>query len=1155
MRKKLLTMLLLSMTLTASVGLSGCFNVTNSSSNNDSTNSESSIPEEDSSTNDDSSSQAPVIATFTVTFNSDGGSAVEAQTIDEGENATAPTAPTKSGYTFGGWTLNGEAYDFETPVTSDIELVAVWTKAAVMYDVTFNSDGGSAVEAQTIEENETATEPTAPTKADCKFGGWLLNGEAYDFATPVTGNIELTAKWIALYSVSFNSNGGSAVEAQTIEENETATEPTAPTKADCKFGGWLLNGEAYDFATPVTGNIELTAKWIALYTVSFNSNGGSTVESQTIEENEVVSEPTAPTKDDCKFGGWLLNGEAYDFATPVTGDIELTAKWIAGYAVTFNSDGGSAVETQDVDEGQTVSEPTAPTKMGYVFAGWTLNGEAYNFATPITGDIELLATWSPAEGTAYAFEVYAEKLDGTYEYLTKYDKAGTTDSTVALGTEDLSLIPFGFEFDAENENNMLSGVVAADGSLLLKVYIKRAYFNVNYYDYDETLIYTESVKYEAGAVYSEEPTRETDSEGIYSFNAWVTEKDGADLADLTSIIEETSVFASYNAIGFSGNYISVEDLAQCSIWGSGNTTLAVSNEVTYNGESTLKIESAATKMGFGVFLPQTLMNLLLSQDNVQGVKLAFDYKVEASTNLAYTAIGWEGDGDSKNSARTGGEAFDWQRFETILTDIPSNFSISFSDNQSLAWDQDVSGIVYVANITYEAVEDLSEGILIDTSKSDSIEYISTDATFGTWSLDSTVQFNGKNTLKYEATTNANAQNQNRLYSIEAVVANLLAQENVIGVRVSTNYMVSGNSGMNYIGLSIDSDANGQFISSQQIGASNVWQSISSIFTSEMNQAILHVSPYQGSAWAASGSGSATVYFSDFTYELIYANEEATLSGGSSVYKWTGEMGTSSTEQYNGVDSITITDGGAWCMGVFVDNNQLRQLLALPNVTSVNVSFKYKAGTLSSNVHYVGFHGGKTVAIDRTDGWHEVSTKITALPANFIIGAGIVSGLEWINASISGTMYIADITFTVNYNEGATVNPATTQWQNPVSVAESTDYVYGTENNSTKVGFNVGYKYADIIVTPIKPLTTGYIEFYFKNTTGKALEIYTTQSLTENGGTTSISADTEWQFVRLAIDPSAATYYIQVRGAGETPANESEVVYYYLSSIVEGVANS
>ena len=851
-----------------------------------------------------------------------------------------------------------------------------------------------------------------------------------------------------------------------------------------------------------------------------------------------------------------MNGEAYDFATPVTGNIELTAKWIVGYAVSFNSNGGSAVEAQDVDEGETATKPTDPTKTGYDFAGWTLNGEAYDFLTPITADIELIASWIPAEGTAYAFEVYAEKLDGTYEYLTKYDKTGTTDSTVSLGEEDLALVPFGFEFDTENENNVLSGTVAPDGSLLLKVYIKRAYFNVHYYNYDETLIYTESVKYEAGAVYSEEPTRETDSEGIYSFNAWVTEKGGVELADLTCIMDETFVYASYNVTGFSGEYVSVEELVQCSTWGSGNTTIAVSTDVTYNGASTLKMESAATKMGFGVFLPDALLTTLLEQANVKGVKLSFDYKVVECSKLAYVSIGWEGDGDSKNIARTGGTVFDWQRFETVLTDVPSNFSISFGDNKSMAWAEDMRGIVYVANIRYEAVEDLSEGILIDTARADAIEYISNETeTYGTWSVDSSVQFNGKPTLKYEAKTNANGQNNNRLYSIDAIIANLLAQENVVGVRVSTNYLLSANTGMKYIGMSIDKDEAGNYESSQKIGAVNVWQSLSTVFTSEMDQAILHLSPNQGAGWAASASGTATVYFSDFTYELIYADQVELYKGGSSIYKWTGDVGASATQQYNGVDSITVTDGGAWCMGVFLDNAQLRQLLALPNATSVTVSFKYNAGTLSNNVKFVGFHSGTCVAIDRSEGWHEVSTKLSDLPANFIIGAGATSGFSWANVTISGTMYIADVTFTVNYNEGALVSASTTAWQNPANVADSTDYVYGTESVSTKVGFNVGYKYANIIVTPIKASTTGYVEFYFKNTTGKVLEIYTKESLAENGGTTSISADTEWQFIRLAVDPAAATYDIKIRGNGETVVNDSEVVYFYLSSIVEGIANS
>ena len=933
----------------------------------------------------------------------------------------------------------------------------------------------------------------------------------------------------ATYSVSFDSAGGSTVETQTIEEGNVASEPTAPTKDGYTFAGWTLNGAAYDFATIVTGNIELVATWtknIVYYTVSFNVDGGSAVADQTIAENEVASEPTAPTKEDYKFGGWLLNGEVYDFATPVTGNVELTAKWIAGYAVTFNSNGGSAVLAQDVDEGQCASKPSDPTKVGYTFASWALNGETYDFTTPITGDIELVAVWTPNEDTAYKLVVYAEKLDGTYEELTSYDKTGTTDGQVSLGEEDLALIPTGFTFDDDNEGNVISGTVLADGSLVLKAYINRVSYDVKYYDYNGELIYTESVRYEASAIYGEEPIRETDSDGMYSFNTWVTEMGGSTAADLSSVKGETEVYASYNVKGFIGVYATVEELTQSNVWGNGNTTLSVSNEVTYNGESSLKMVSGGSPQGFGVFLPDQLLRTLLEQANVKGVKLSFDYMLEASANINYAAIGWAGE-ESKNTGRTGSEG-NWQRFETILTDVPSNFSISFSDNSTLAWANEVSGTVYIANVRYEAVDDLSKGTLIDTARADAIEYISTDVTFGSWTMDTTVKFNGKDTMKYEAMTNTNAQNQNRLYSIEAVVANLLAQENVVGVRVSTNYMFTENNGMAFIGMSIDQDVDGNWTSSQVIGALNVWNSLSTVFTAEMDQAILHIAPNQGGGWAGSGYGTATVYFSDFTYELIYANTKTTYSNGSSTYKWVGDVGMSSAEQYNGMNSITITDGGAWSMGVFLDNNQLRQLLALPNATSVNVSFKYKAGTLSDNVYYVGFHGGDTFIIDRTEGWHEVTTKLTALPENFIIGAGVASGLTWQNAAINGTMYIADITFTVNYNEGAKVSGSTVAWQDPASVTTSTEYAYGEQENSTEVGFRVGYNYANIIVTMTKYEGSGYIEFYFKNTTGVAMEIYTPESLEENGDVTGISADSEWQFIRLAVSKETDTYTIIIR---------------------------
>lgn len=70
----------------------------------------------------------PSTTTYTVAFNSDGGSAVPRQRVPAGGKATEPTAPTKAGYTFDEWQLGGETYDFSAVVTANITLTATWDK-------------------------------------------------------------------------------------------------------------------------------------------------------------------------------------------------------------------------------------------------------------------------------------------------------------------------------------------------------------------------------------------------------------------------------------------------------------------------------------------------------------------------------------------------------------------------------------------------------------------------------------------------------------------------------------------------------------------------------------------------------------------------------------------------------------------------------------------------------------------------------------------------------------------------------------------------------------------------------------------------------------------------------------------------------------------
>ncbi len=147
----------------------------------------------------------------------------------------------------------------------------------VTYTVTFNSNGGSAVEAKTVEEGDTVAKPADPTNTDATktFGGWYTDAactQAFDFSTPITGNITLYAKWntsaqtVDEFTVTFETNGGSAIQPATVEEGGKVTRPADPTNDDATktFGGWYTDAECtqeYDFDTVVTSNFTLYAKW------------------------------------------------------------------------------------------------------------------------------------------------------------------------------------------------------------------------------------------------------------------------------------------------------------------------------------------------------------------------------------------------------------------------------------------------------------------------------------------------------------------------------------------------------------------------------------------------------------------------------------------------------------------------------------------------------------------------------------------------------------------------------------------------------------------------------------------------------------------------------------------------------------------------------
>jgi uncharacterized repeat protein (TIGR02543 family) len=224
----------------------------------------------------------PPPVTWTVGFDSTGGSIVSDQVIVDGDTVTEPLDPTRSGFTFDGWftaASGGTAWDFTNDtVTGDTTLYAQWTAIPpppVTWAVDFNSTGGSSVLAQIISDGGTVTEPTDPTRSGFTFDGWFTaasGGTAWDFASEaVTGDTTLFAQWTAvppiMRAVVFESLGGSTVPGQSVADGAKASAPTPPNRTGYTFTGWYtapVGGSAWDFATgTLTSDLTLYARWTA----------------------------------------------------------------------------------------------------------------------------------------------------------------------------------------------------------------------------------------------------------------------------------------------------------------------------------------------------------------------------------------------------------------------------------------------------------------------------------------------------------------------------------------------------------------------------------------------------------------------------------------------------------------------------------------------------------------------------------------------------------------------------------------------------------------------------------------------------------------------------------------------------------------------------
>lgn len=325
---------------------------------------------------------------FTVSYR-DGGhgkSTMPAdEKVEEGKYATRPTDPTEKGWIFKGWYEKddyiGDVFDFEkTQITHDITLTARWAQA---FTVKFDANGhGAAPADQTVEINGKAAKPTDPTDGDYSFQGWYTTAECsttFDFSTPITGDTTVYAKWVKKPIVSFNRNGhGTAPASQTVELNSKAVKPADPTAEGYVFRGWYTTAACtteFDFNTPIAADTTLYAKWDEIYTVTFNVGGHGTAPTpQKVENGGKATKPENPTAKGWRFDGWYTDEKCtarYDFDKAVTANTTLYAKWTQLFTLTFETNGGTKIDSVEAPDGSLVYLGSyKPTKSGYYFVGW-----------------------------------------------------------------------------------------------------------------------------------------------------------------------------------------------------------------------------------------------------------------------------------------------------------------------------------------------------------------------------------------------------------------------------------------------------------------------------------------------------------------------------------------------------------------------------------------------------------------------------------------------------------------------------------------------------------------------------------------------------------------------------------------------------------------
>ncbi len=349
--------------------------------------------------------------------------------IRAGENFTLPSEePEKAGYVFLGY-KDAEGNEYKAGASVKVEksltFTASWREKTETNFTVKVDDGRGSISTTNVKDGDKFTLPAAVERTDYEFISYKCDGSTYKPGDTVTvvSDMTFTAEWARLYTLTVNSNNGTAAVTTKVREGEY-TLPPAPEKGSAEFKAWKLGEKEYNAGDKISiaSDIEIKALW-KQYTVTFR-NGDTVVDTKTVESGQPVdkTEKTV-TKDGYTFTGWSYNSALYDFSTPVTKDIVLEAVWLENgkVTVTLREDGRERIFT--IENGKDFEIPSSVvTKKGFSFNNWKCGENVYETGTTISG---------VTENIVLEAQYTAEKITVTFKYLNA-DGSNVTTTTSAF---------------------------------------------------------------------------------------------------------------------------------------------------------------------------------------------------------------------------------------------------------------------------------------------------------------------------------------------------------------------------------------------------------------------------------------------------------------------------------------------------------------------------------------------------------------------------------------------------------------------------------------------------------------------------------------------------------------------------------------------------